>query len=593
MATDKTTDLKTEAFEQTATSIPDAPEAQTIEASPMGPNTHDDALINVNHDITKAYDQRVYTSNAFHYSSPGHLRAAAHLYNLETVPLENARVLELGCAGGGNLLPFAVAYPNAHVVGVDLSSVQIEQGQQVAQAMGLKNLHLKAMSLTDITPEKFGQFDYIISHGVFSWIPPEVREAMMRIVRDNLSPNGIAYISYNTYPGWKAGDIVRDAMLLHSNSAQNEEEKLASAKAMLSLLSEGMAKTNSLAPSLRAAVERLRQQSDYYIAHEYLEIFDNPCYLLEFVNMADQHDLAHIGDAEPQTELATVYGKNVQLHHSLVSMGQPREIRQQYLDFSTGRNFRKSLLVKKTRAVNIPMSPDLEKLTDLYWSGHFTEEKNKSSDPLAKNRRSFRNHRNMVIYSNEKFVIDTLEALTQAWPNAVNFNELTQIINEKNSDNKDRKKINESTLESLKTLFKLGFLRYSLEVSPYTTKTENQEKKQNNVHQPDLIPGFLYLTEKRENSNFGIGTFNLWHEHVNIQLKEIENYLLPMINGEHTRKQLSTFVRDALYQGNIKSSDGKILKGQRNLDAIAEKTVLKLLNLLKRLAILKPEKFDV
>src|SRR5690606_10385366 len=142
-----------------------------------------------------------------------------------SVSVKNARVLELGCAGGGNLLPFALAYPDAKAVGVDLSEVQVKQGRQVVQALGLHNLQLHAMSLTDIGPE-FGQFDYIIAHGVVSWVPPEVREAMMRIMRENLAPEGIGYISYNTYPGWKAGDIVRDAMLLHSHSVADEASKL-------------------------------------------------------------------------------------------------------------------------------------------------------------------------------------------------------------------------------------------------------------------------------------------------------------------------------------------------------------------------------
>lgn len=78
----------------------------------------------------------------------------------------------------GNLLPFALAYPQAHIVGVELSSVQVNQGLEVVQALGVQNLHLHAMSLTDITPE-FRQFDSIIAHGVFSWVPPEVREAML------------------------------------------------------------------------------------------------------------------------------------------------------------------------------------------------------------------------------------------------------------------------------------------------------------------------------------------------------------------------------------------------------------------------------
>src|SRR5690606_18959961 len=132
-------------------------------------------------------------------------------------------------------------------------------------------------------------------------------------------------------------------------------------KAMLSLLSEGIAVNNPLAPSLRAAVAQLRKQSDYYIAHEYLERFNNPCYLLEFVSLADQHALAHVGDAEPHIDMAATFGANVQLNHSLVALGQPREFRQQYLDFAVGRNFRKSLLVHKYRADKMLVSPDMER----------------------------------------------------------------------------------------------------------------------------------------------------------------------------------------------------------------------------------------
>lgn len=542
----------------------------------------DDTLSNVNRDIEKTYDEQVYTSNAFHFSSPGHLRAAAHLYNLDSVPLENARVLELGCAGGGNLLPFALAYPNAHVVGVDLSTVQIEQGQQVVQALDLKNLHLKAMSLTDITPE-FGQFDYIISHGVFSWIPPEVREAMMRIVRDNLSPNGVAYISYNTYPGWKAGDIVRDAMLLHSHSAQNETEKLASAKAMLNLLSVGISNNNPLAPSLRAAVNQLRTHSDYYIAHEYLEIFNNPCYLLEFVNMADQHELTHAGDADPHLELSVTYGANVQLHHSLVALGQPREVRQQYLDFAVGRNFRKSLMVHKSRAHLIPMSPDLDKLADLRWAGYFTEEQN--DEKTQPGRRTFKNHKNQPIYTNDKTVIGIFHALTRAWPATLSVQELVEHTQAALDNPADHDTATKNVVESLKILFRLNCLRFALEQSPYDASgTDNTPS---NSKQPELIPGLAHLVQQRRNTAFGIGLFNLWHESVNIQLKEAESFLLPNMNGSLTRKQLATLLRDALHRGDVVATDGKSLKGQRNLDAIAEKMVNRLLELLKRLALVR------
>lgn len=541
----------------------------------------EDSLQQANREITGTYDKQVYTSNAFPFSSPGHLRAAAHLWGLESVPLENARVLEMGCAGGGNLLPFAVAYPNAHVVGVDLSSVQVQQGKQVVQALGLKNLHLHAMSLTDITPE-FGQFDYIIAHGVFSWVPPEVREAIMRIMRDNLSPNGIGYISYNTYPGWKAGDIVRDAMLLHSHSVEKEEDRLPAAKAMLSLLSDGISPSNPLAPSLRAAVAQLRKNSDYYIAHEHLEIFNNPCYLLEFVNMADQHGLAHVGDAEPHIEMAVTYGKNVQLNHSLVSIGQPRVLRQQYLDFAVGRNFRKSLVVHKERADQIHTSPYLEALADLRWAGHFTESDSPTKDP--KNRRFFRSYKNQPLYTIEAPVLAVIQALTRVWPASMDFESLVKharasLAPEQAQDDAAARM---AIIGALQTLFRLNSLRFTFEPTPHDLK-----ETADGSDAPALIPGFAHILEQRKDPAFGVGTYNLWHDTVNLRLREAEAYVLAHINGNNTRKQLATALRNALTEGKVPNTDGKSMKGQRNLDAVADKIVGGLLDLLKRQGLLQ------
>lgn len=537
----------------------------------------DDAIQRANQEITETYDERVYTSNAFPFSSPGHLRAAAHMYGLDSEPLKNARVLELGCAGGGNLLPFALAYPRAHVVGVDLSSVQVNQGLEVVQELGLRNLHLHAMSLTDITPE-FGEFDYIIAHGVFSWVPPEVRQAMLRVFRDNLSPRGIGYISYNTYPGWKAGDIVRDAMLLHSHGSETGDEKLARAKAMLNLLSDGIAGSNTLAPSLRAAVTQLRSHSDYYIAHEYLEIFNNPCYLLEFVNLADQYGLAHVGDADPHTEMAVTYGQNVQLNHSLVALGQPREMRQQYLDFAVGRNFRKSLLVHQSRAGQVLVGPDMERLADLRWAGWFTEVEPGANAP--KELVSFRNHKHRSIVSGDPTILAVVRRLSEVWPASLDFNTLLERVRPDLPGGEDDLVARDKLLEALQTLFRLNSLRYTLEATPYDVVDTTDRNA------PALIPGFMFIQERRADPEFGIGTFNLWHDLINIGLHEAEALTLKHINGQRSRKQLTTMLRDALNRGDVVSTDGKSLKGQRNLDALADKIVGKLLDLLKRQGVL-------
>ena len=520
--------------------------------------------------IAEHYDRTQYASNAFFYSSPGHLRAAAHLYGVETVPVTNARVLELGCAAGGNLLPFVLAYPDAQAVGVDLSPVQIQQGQKVVRDLDIKNLDLRAMSLTDIDKD-FGEFDYIIVHGVFSWVPPEVRQAILRICRENLSPKGIAYISYNTYPGWKAGDIVRDAMLLHSHAAADDDEKLASAKAMLTLLSDGLAENNPLAPSLRGAVAQLKTHSDYYVAHEYLEAFNSPCYFLEFADAAQQAGLMYVGDAEPQGELSAAYGQNVQLNHSLIAIGQPKVLRQQYLDFSVGRNFRKSMIIAETPEEGLSNDPDLSRLGDLRWAGFFT----KSEDVGAP--------RDMVVYINQKGrslntrepeVIAVLDALSHVWPASMSLDELTEHAQVKVLAESGVESVGKAVQHAIETLFKLGILNYSLGSSSYDDI---------NSDAPQLIPGLAHMMEqKSQNLTFGIGQFNFWHDCINLQLKEAEAFLVPHINGKNTENQLRTLLRDALHAGIVPATDGNSLKGQRNLDAKALLMVSKLLDLLRR-----------
>lgn len=514
--------------------------------------------------IAQHYDETPYTSNAFFYAAPGHIRATAHLYGVDTVPLERARVLELGCAAGGNLLPFALAYPNATVVGVDLSPVQIAAGQKAVAELGLTNLALHAMNMADIDAT-FGKFDYIISHGVFSWVPPEVRDAMLRICRDNLSDNGIAYLSYNTYPGWKAGDIVRDAMMLHSHGADNETDRLQRAKAMLGLLSDGLAASNPLAPSLKAAVNQLRRFSDYYIAHEYLEAFNTPCYFVEFVNAIDQAGLAYVGDAEAQSELSVSYGQNVQLQHSLVALGQPKVLRQQYLDFAVGRNFRKSLVVRADRAPAILATPQTERLRDLRVAGQFQE-----TDPTPQTppgNRVFTDRKGRQLYSRDAAVIAVMDALSQRWPGSLSHAELVAASRPALATDEDA--VSAQVSRAVETLHRLGRLHLTREPLP----AEDQPG-------PSLAPGLAYLAAQPQPSV--IGTHNLWHDSIGLKLSPAELWLLQQHDGALKPASWRTALRDALHRGQFPGPKGESLQGQRNLDATAQGMVQRLLDLLKR-----------
>jgi cyclopropane fatty-acyl-phospholipid synthase-like methyltransferase len=116
--------------------------------------------------VSAYYDSVPYTSHAYMNSSPEQMAAVAHLFGLSPPPVDTARVLELGGAAGGNLLPLALRYPQLHAVEVELSPVQVATGQAHAQRLGLQNLILRQADLAELESESLGQFDYIVCHGV-------------------------------------------------------------------------------------------------------------------------------------------------------------------------------------------------------------------------------------------------------------------------------------------------------------------------------------------------------------------------------------------------------------------------------------------
>src|SRR5438094_55973 len=141
--------------------------------------------------LQRSYDQVPYPSFAFPFTHPSRLAALARLAGLDAPPLEQCRVLELGCARGGNVIPMAAQLPHARFLGIDLSPVQIDAANQTIRALGLANIELRRMDILDVTATT-GEFDYIIAHGVWSWVPPVVREKILAILAQNLAPDGIA-----------------------------------------------------------------------------------------------------------------------------------------------------------------------------------------------------------------------------------------------------------------------------------------------------------------------------------------------------------------------------------------------------------------
>jgi methyltransferase-like protein/SAM-dependent methyltransferase len=291
-----------------------------------------------------SYDELPYPSHPYPQTHPDHLATIATLLGMKPAPADRCRVLELGCAGGGNLIPLALALPESTFVGVDLSAGQIAEGQKNVDALGLKNVQLRQMSIMDVD-DGFGTFDYIVCHGVYSWVPTEVQDKLLATYRDRLAPEGVGYLSYNTYPGWHMRGTIRAIIGLHDQRFRDQPAlvRVAQARALLAFLTDSVGSETSYGQLLRENVDVLQRCTDSYLFHEHLEECNAPIYFTEMCDRLAAHKLRYLGESEfrvmvPSTSFAPI----VQQQLAQVAPGLIE--REQYMDLLRNRLFRQTLI---------------------------------------------------------------------------------------------------------------------------------------------------------------------------------------------------------------------------------------------------------
>ena len=146
------------------------------------------------------YDEVPYPSQSYASTYPDYLRTHGILRGMNPAAAARCRVLELGCGAGGNLLPMALTLPQSKFIGIDLAAEPILEGKRLIAAAGLTNITLLQGDVCNLTAD-LGRFDYIIAHGLYSWVPPAVREKLLAVIQASLTPNGVAFVSYNAQPG--------------------------------------------------------------------------------------------------------------------------------------------------------------------------------------------------------------------------------------------------------------------------------------------------------------------------------------------------------------------------------------------------------
>lgn len=306
--------------------------------------------------LANSYDTLPYTSYCYDRSHPAHLHAVASIFGMRPAPVTACRVLELGCAAGGNLLPMAALLPGSRFIGLDRSGRQTADANRLRDESGLPNAEFHHADILSVD-ESWGTFDYVICHGVYSWVPPSVQAHILDIMHRCLAPQGVGYVSYNVYPGWHMRDMVRHMMRYHVRSLETPEEQTTQARALLDFLGRSVPKESTYGMMLHQELNLLQHAKSDYIYHEHLEELNEPLYFHEFAERLEAHHLRYVAETDLHTMMVSGYSDAIAqtLHRvasDIISM-------EQYLDFVRNRQFRASVICHQEVELQRSLEPAL------------------------------------------------------------------------------------------------------------------------------------------------------------------------------------------------------------------------------------------
>jgi SAM-dependent methyltransferase len=260
-------------------------------------------------------------------------------------------VLEIGCGTGGNLIPLAERFPDSRFVGFDLSGRHIIEAQRRIAELGFNNITFEHSDVRDFSC-KDGEFDFILCHGVYSWVPTDVQKQILTLVQKALSARGVAYVSYNVRPGWYQRGVVRDILSFGGalSSSAHGEARVHKALEFLRLVAASRSDERDLYGTyLKEACERLQHSDPSYIAHEYLEVSNNPCTFSEFNDQAKSAGLQFLSESRPVFSSLNDIAPQAQAFVN--ELGDDVVQREQALDLLRNRAFRETLLCHSQQVI--------------------------------------------------------------------------------------------------------------------------------------------------------------------------------------------------------------------------------------------------
>jgi SAM-dependent methyltransferase len=372
-----------------------------------------------------AYDETPWSGDPCASSHPDKVGAIARLFGLAPAAATRCRVLELGCASGANLIPMAAALPGSQFVGVDLSPVQISKGRREVEALGLANLTLQTGDIA--TLEALGTFDFVLAHGVFSWVARPVQEGLLSTIRSCLSPQGAAFVSYSALPGAYPRQALREMLLWHVRGDVDPGTRVERARRFAEFIAANASKRAPHAAALRRLVGEMGGLSDSTVLHDYLAAVHEPLTLSAFVARAAEHRLQYLGDAQFHSMFAEDLEPEVS--DTLRRDALDQVAFEQTLDFLAHRPFRTSLLCRAEQGLDRTLS--WERLEGLHLSSRA-----RATEPRD-GLHMFVTRDGEPFGTESALVGAALQLLVSAWPRPIEFSALCRSAGAQGSSDRE------------------------------------------------------------------------------------------------------------------------------------------------------------
>ena len=362
-----------------------------------------------------SYDAVAYPGFPYADTHPDHLAALAILHGLSPAPVERCRVLEIACGEGANLIPMAYAIPGSEFVGFDLAGHPIARGQQRIRDLGLTNVRLFQGDLLEAGPEH-GQFDYVIAHGVYSWVPEPTRNRLLALCKERLTPHGVAFVSYAALPGGHLRNMIREMVLFRVRGMEDPQEKVSSALAFLRVVMNARKQGDPFRVLIEEQLKSLEKRSPYAVFHDELGEVHHPLLFTHFVEHAHRNRLQYLCEAvlppppdpENDSELAPPRASHA---------GDDLIAREQMLDFLRMRMYRETLLCHPERELRRDPAP--ESFRRLLFSSQAS-----SASATVAGAKIFTLPGGIKMETSHPAVIALMDRLEAAWPRALSFTEI-------------------------------------------------------------------------------------------------------------------------------------------------------------------------